>query len=147
MTEILKVRDVAKAFGGVRVLAGVELSVAAGSVTALVGPNGAGKTTLINILAGSTALDSGEVVLAGVKLPRAEAPYARARRGIVRTFQQVRVLKSMSVADNVAFALSNGGRIGPEECCRETHTCSGLIDDTANRVVLTTIRPTGYEVG
>jgi branched-chain amino acid transport system ATP-binding protein len=77
---ILSVRDLAKAYGGVKALAGVSLDVAAGEIVALIGPNGAGKTTFFNVLNGQLAPDSGEVLLDGASLV-GRAPHRVARLG------------------------------------------------------------------
>jgi len=64
-SELLAVRGLSKAFGEHQVLAGLDLSFAAGSVTALTGPNGSGKSTLLRCLAGATPVDRGDVLLDG----------------------------------------------------------------------------------
>ena len=83
MTEAaIEVRGLAKAYGSVQAVAGVDLSVAEGEIFALLGPNGAGKTTTVEILEGFTARDSGEVRVLGQD-PADNAPALKARIGIV----------------------------------------------------------------
>jgi branched-chain amino acid transport system ATP-binding protein len=100
----LSVRNLAKAYGGVRALAGVSFDVSAGEIVALIGPNGAGKTTCFNMLNGQLAPDSGEVLLDGTSLV-GRAPHAIARLGVGRTFQVAATFGSMSVRENVQTAL------------------------------------------
>ena len=82
---LLELRGVSKSFGGLRVLDGVDLTVEAGAVHALIGPNGSGKTTLLNCVSGILAADVG-----GIRL-----------RDVARTFQNVRLFAGLSVLDNV----------------------------------------------
>ena len=101
---ILSVRDLAKAYGGVKALAGVSFDVAAGEIVALIGPNGAGKTTFFNVLNGQLAPDSGEVLLDGARLV-GRAPHRVARLGVGRTFQVAATFGSMTARENVQVAL------------------------------------------
>jgi branched-chain amino acid transport system ATP-binding protein len=104
---VLAVRDLAKAFGGFRVLAGVDLSVAAGEALGLVGPNGSGKTTLINVISGIYRPSGGTVLLNGQDVTGLPA-HRLCRRGLNRTFQVPRPLSDLSVADNVAVVRRRG---------------------------------------
>jgi branched-chain amino acid transport system ATP-binding protein len=101
---ILSVRDLAKAYGGVKALAGVSFDVAAGEIVALIGPNGAGKTTFFNVLNGQVAPDSGEVLLDGTSLA-GRAPHRVARLGVGRTFQVAATFGSMTACESVQVAL------------------------------------------
>lgn len=101
--RILVVSDVARSFGGVQAVAGATLDVRRGSLTALIGPNGAGKTTLFHLLSGFVRPDRGDVVYDGHSIFR-KAPYAIARRGMVRTFQLTKTLAAMPVIDNMMLA-------------------------------------------
>jgi len=100
----LSVRNLSKAYGGVRALAGVSFDVSAGEIVALIGPNGAGKTTCFNALNGQLAPDSGEVLLDGTSLV-GRAPHAVARLGVGRTFQVAAIFGSMTTRENVQTAL------------------------------------------
>jgi ABC-type branched-subunit amino acid transport system ATPase component len=100
---LLAGRDLTVSFGGVRALAGVSIAVDAGEIVGLVGANGAGKTTLLDCLSGHVRPSSGQVVLDGRDLTRA-APDARARRGLVRSFQDARLFPAMSVRDALLVA-------------------------------------------
>lgn len=96
-----------KRFGGVLAVDDVSLSLPATGLYGLCGPNGAGKSTLFNLLAGSSRADGGQVLIQGRDLTSASA-MARARMGVARTWQGVRVLEDRSVLDNVAIGCSGG---------------------------------------
>jgi branched-chain amino acid transport system ATP-binding protein/branched-chain amino acid transport system permease protein len=97
----LSVRGLAKHFGGVAAVDGVDVEVGAGTIHALIGPNGAGKTTFINLITGRLVPDRGAVACADVALDGAR-PARRARRGVIRTFQSLQLFSDLSVAENVA---------------------------------------------
>jgi len=104
MSVLLDVRGLSKPFGGLLANDDVNLQVHAGEVHALIGPNGAGKTTLVSQLTGQLASDSGTVHFNGQDISNLST-HQRARRGLVRSFQITRLLKSFSVLDNVALAV------------------------------------------
>ena len=108
MTALLEVRDVVRAFGGVRAVDGASFDVKAGSITGLIGPNGAGKSTLFNCISGFLKPQSGSVFLDGRRIDRT-APHRIARTGLVRTFQTPRTLTRMTVLENVALAAPRNG--------------------------------------
>jgi ABC-type branched-subunit amino acid transport system ATPase component/ABC-type branched-subunit amino acid transport system permease subunit len=99
--DVLGVRGLAKAFGGVRAVDGVDLAVTGGSITGLIGPNGSGKTTVFNLIDGTVAAQAGQVILAGRHLERSSRP-ARAHAGLARTYQLPRLFPSLTVAENLA---------------------------------------------
>ncbi|MER7643248.1 ATP-binding cassette domain-containing protein [Streptomyces sp. NPDC126522] len=94
-------------YGGFTALDGVDLVVRAGQVTAVVGPNGAGKSTLFHCLAGTLRPARGQVRLGGRDITRLTA-HARTRLGIARTFQQLAVFPSLTVAENVRVGAEQG---------------------------------------
>jgi neutral amino acid transport system ATP-binding protein len=100
---ILEARAVVRRFGGVRALDGATLAVEPGSITSLIGPNGAGKSTLFNVVSGFLRAESGDVVFEGRRIDR-RSPHRIARAGLVRTFQHARVLRRLSVLDNLLVA-------------------------------------------
>ena len=111
MTALLDVRGLGKRFGGLVVTDRLDLQVQSGEIHALIGPNGAGKTTLVAQLAGQLASDAGSVWFDGRDITRLVA-HQRARRGLVRSFQITRLFKSLTVHENMAFAVQAGeGRI------------------------------------
>ncbi len=108
--NILEVRGVAKRFGGLQALAGVDLDVREGEIFGLVGPNGSGKTTLINVISGFYPLTSGTITVDGAEIGRAPA-HEIARRGVARTYQIPRPFANMSVLDNVSLCATFGGSL------------------------------------
>jgi branched-chain amino acid transport system permease protein len=97
---VLEVRHLSKAFGGLRAVQDVSLSVMAGEILGIIGPNGAGKTTLFNLLNGFIRPDAGEILLSGRNIVGAK-PYEICSAGVGRTFQVVRPFRRMTVAQNV----------------------------------------------
>ena len=104
MTERLRLTSITKSFGGLSVAADVNLSLSAGDRTALIGPNGAGKTTLVNLISGALQPSAGDIHLDGSRVNRLDQA-ARARAGIVRTFQVSRLCRDLSVIENVSLPL------------------------------------------
>ncbi len=100
---VLETRGVAIRFGGVRALADVDLKVDEGEIVGILGPNGAGKTTLFNCISGFYTPDSGRIRLFDVDVTD-EKPEERARRGLGRTFQQVGLVRSFTVLENLVVA-------------------------------------------
>jgi branched-chain amino acid transport system ATP-binding protein len=98
-------------FGGVAALAGVSFTVASGSVHALIGPNGAGKSTCLNVLTGLYRAAAGSARYGGVELTRLR-PHRIARLGISRTFQNLALSASTTVADNLALGRHRLTRAG-----------------------------------
>ncbi len=97
---LLEARNVAKAFGTFRAVAGADLTVEQGEIVGLIGPNGAGKSTFFNCLAGDTLPTTGRILFDGADLTRASSE-AHARAGIGRTFQVPTTFADMSVLANV----------------------------------------------
>jgi branched-chain amino acid transport system ATP-binding protein len=109
--NVLAVRGISKAYGGVQAVRNVSFSVAPGELVALIGPNGAGKTTCFNILNGQLAPDSGDVLLGDTSIVGL-APHRIWRLGVGRTFQLTQTFGSMSVRENVQVALlSHHGKL------------------------------------
>jgi branched-chain amino acid transport system ATP-binding protein len=113
VSMLLEVSNLTRRFGGLTAVDSVSASVTMGELVGLIGPNGAGKTTLFNLISGFTPPSEGEVrfkgeVITGLK------PYDVARRGMGRTFQNLRIFPNMSVFDNVSVGAigSLGAGIG-----------------------------------
>lgn len=100
--SLLQTDDLSVSFGGVRALAGVDLTVEAGGITGLIGPNGAGKTTFIDAVSGMVPC-SGRVTVDGIDIS-GMPPAERARLGLVRTFQTLELFEDLTVEDNLAAA-------------------------------------------
>ncbi len=105
---ILQSRGLARAFGGLKAVDGVDFTLNAGEIHALIGPNGAGKTTFVSLLSGRIAPDAGRIELAGEDITSLPA-HARVRRGIAYTFQITSIYPRLSVFDNVALAAQSQG--------------------------------------
>jgi branched-chain amino acid transport system ATP-binding protein len=101
---VLQVRGLAKYFGGVRALDGVEFSVPAGQCVALIGPNGAGKSTCFACLAGQQVPTAGEVLWQGQSL-LGKPPAERQRLGVARTFQVAQTFEALTVLQNIQLSL------------------------------------------
>ena len=102
---ILECRGVNKAFGAVRAVNDVSLTLRAGEVLGLVGPNGAGKTTLVDLIGGEQRPDSGTISAGGH--PLAGPPSRRARRnGLARTFQHPQVALDLTARENMLVGLT-----------------------------------------
>ena len=97
---MLKIRSLNKSFGGIVVADAIDLDLKPGSVLGLIGPNGAGKTSLFNLICGVFPPDSGTITLDGFSLQGLPV-YQRARRGLARTWQTLRLFPSLSVIDNL----------------------------------------------
>lgn len=102
-SPLLAVDGVSKSFSGLRAVDGVSFTVAPGEIIGIIGPNGSGKTTLLNTLSGALRPSSGTIRLGGTVLNGLRA-YQIARLGLARTFQLVRVMPDLTVAENVAAA-------------------------------------------
>jgi ABC-type sugar transport system ATPase subunit len=107
---LLEMRGVAKSFPGVHALSGVDLSVHAGEVVALVGENGAGKSTLIKILSGALAPNAGEVRVDG-RAVEITSPVVAGALGIVTVYQEFSLFPALTVAENLFF--NHFPRVGP----------------------------------
>lgn len=101
---LLTVRELTKRFFGVKALDTVDLDVSAGEMVGLIGPNGSGKTTLMNCITGTLRPDHGEIVIQGHTVS-GWPPYRVARLGVGRIFQMVRIMPTMTVEENLLFAL------------------------------------------
>jgi branched-chain amino acid transport system ATP-binding protein len=104
--SVLELSGVSKRFGGLQALSEISLSVSPGEVLGLIGPNGAGKSTLVSCITGVLRIDGGSIRFGDGDIQRL-APHRRARRGIARTFQKVRLADELTVYENVAVGLAS----------------------------------------
>ena len=116
---VLEIDGLAKHFGGLRALDGISFSVQRGSVHALIGPNGSGKTTFLNVISGLYRATAGTVRLAGAEMGTL-APHQRTRRGMTRTYQNIRVFRGLSVLENVV--------IGAERPGNDVRDAAGVVE-------------------
>lgn len=100
--SVLKIKKLSKNFGGVKALQEVDLNVEKGKITALIGPNGSGKTTLFNVVSGLYRSDSGTILFKDQEISL-EKPHNIVKKGITRTFQNIRIFKSLTVLENVVI--------------------------------------------
>jgi ABC-type branched-subunit amino acid transport system ATPase component/ABC-type branched-subunit amino acid transport system permease subunit len=114
----LEVVGVSRAFGGVKAVDSVDLSVEPGSIHGLIGSNGSGKTTLLNLICGYYRVDSGEIRI-GDDVLTGRPPHVVSRRGVARTFQTPKLILGVSVLDNVMPAAERDLQVtGPESVFR-----------------------------
>ena len=97
---VLKIEHIAKNFGGIQALKDVSFSVEQGDVLGLIGPNGAGKTTMFNLITNMFPPSSGDVVFKGEDITGIK-PHEITKKGICRTFQNIRLFSDMSVCENI----------------------------------------------
>lgn len=109
---MLEIKNIHKEFGGIRAIDGCSFKVEKNSITALIGPNGAGKTTLFNIITGFMKQDSGKIIFntktqdEKVSKDISSLPdHRRARLGMSRTFQTIRLFPKMTVIENLLVAM------------------------------------------
>ena len=105
---VLRIEGLAKHFGGLKALDGVDIAVRRGTVHALIGPNGSGKSTFINVLTGLYRPTAGRIAFADVDIT-GFAPHLRTRAGLARTFQNIRVFRGMTVLENVMVGAERPG--------------------------------------
>jgi branched-chain amino acid transport system ATP-binding protein len=105
VSALLAVSDLTRRFGGLLAVNGVSFEVGRGELVGLLGPNGSGKTTVLNMISGGLRPSGGDIRLNGEMLAGRPA-HLVARKGIARTFQLVRILPSLNVAENIVAALA-----------------------------------------
>jgi branched-chain amino acid transport system ATP-binding protein len=105
--SVLEIHDLRRAFGGIRALAGVSVSVEPREIVGIIGPNGSGKSTLFNVVTGVHAPDAGRVSLLGRDIT-GWAPHRIARAGLGRTFQIPGLFVNMTVRQNLLTAAVHG---------------------------------------
>jgi branched-chain amino acid transport system permease protein len=135
----LEITGLAKHFGGLKALDGVDIAVRRGTVHALIGPNGSGKSTFINVTTGLYRPTAGRIKLAGQDVT-GTAPYERTRRGLARTYQNIRVFKGMTVLENVMVGAERPGNDIAENAAEVVGRALAALDfvglrKDANRLV------------
>jgi branched-chain amino acid transport system ATP-binding protein len=104
VTELLKLTNVSRHFGGLKVLQDVSFAVRQGAISGLIGPNGAGKTTVFNLITGLLPPTTGDIALDGATL-LGRKPHEITRAGVARTFQNIRIFKEMTLLENVLVGM------------------------------------------
>jgi branched-chain amino acid transport system permease protein len=105
---VLEVKGLSKHFGGLKAVDEVDIAVRRGGVHALIGPNGSGKTTTLNVLSGLYKATAGKVVLDGTDVTDMP-PHQRAAAGLGRTFQNIRLFRTMTALENVVIGAERPG--------------------------------------
>jgi branched-chain amino acid transport system ATP-binding protein len=129
-SPLLEIRDVRKAFGGVKAVDGCSFGVEAGTITALIGPNGAGKTTMFNMVNGLHRPDSGAILFDGEGIERLQ-PHRITKKGIGRTFQISRQLNDLTVLENLVLQAPRDGLLDllkPDVPAHERERAMELLD-------------------
>jgi branched-chain amino acid transport system ATP-binding protein len=103
MSRIIEARGITKRFGGVVAVDAVDLAVEKGQILGLIGPNGSGKSTMVNLVSGEMMADEGTLAFNGTDISRM-AQHRRARAGMARSFQMLRLFQSLSVEQNLVLA-------------------------------------------
>ena len=106
MNPLVTIKAINKHFDGVIALADVSISVNEGEIVGLMGPNGAGKTTLFNVMTGLLALDKGQAQFKG-RDTTGLSPHRTASLGIALTFQNLRLIRRITVLENVLLCFKN----------------------------------------
>jgi branched-chain amino acid transport system ATP-binding protein/branched-chain amino acid transport system permease protein len=130
---VLEVKGLSKHFGGLKAVDGVDIAVRRGGVHALIGPNGSGKTTTLNVLSGLYKATSGKILLDGTDITTMP-PHQRTAAGLGRTFQNIRLFRSMTALENVEIGaerpgnsmIAKGGAAALTERAMEALTFVGL---------------------
>jgi branched-chain amino acid transport system ATP-binding protein len=109
MSALLQTRKLKMQFGGLVCVSDLELQIPRGSIFGLIGPNGAGKTTVFNMLTGVYQPTAGEILFEGQSIVGLK-PYEIARRGLARTFQNIRLFKNLTVLENLLIPFDGNPR-------------------------------------
>lgn len=112
---VLELRQATIRFGGLTAVAPLSFAIPQGQLAAIIGPNGAGKTTVFNLITGVYAPTSGEIWVGGERCAvagRAQRPHKLVRRGVARTFQNIRLFGDLTVAENVACGFASRAGYG-----------------------------------
>ncbi|RTZ43242.1 ABC transporter ATP-binding protein [Candidimonas sp. SYP-B2681] len=141
---LLRITNLNKNFGGLKVTNNVSLDMRAGVITTLVGPNGAGKTTLFNLITGHLTPNSGDILWKGESIV-GKPHWKIARQGIARTFQDLRLFDQMTVEENVLTVMEPvswiwqpGGPVGrkaKQERVMDILSKTRLLDKAKTRAI------------
>lgn len=103
MSALLQIKNVTKKYGGLTANNDITFDVAENEILSVIGPNGAGKSTLFKMISSFVPTTSGEVLYRGERISNLK-PHTVARKGVVRTFQETTIFKSMTVRESVVVA-------------------------------------------
>ena len=108
---LMEVKNICKEFGGLKAVNQVSLHVDEGEVVSIIGPNGAGKTTMFNLITGAYTIDSGSILFRGEEIAN-QTPQEIVKRGIARTFQNIKLCNHMRTIENVLVGMDTGLHYG-----------------------------------
>jgi branched-chain amino acid transport system ATP-binding protein len=134
---LLVATNVNKRFGGLQALSNVSITIHRGEMFGLIGPNGAGKSTMFNVLTGLYHPDSGEFVFNGEPMS-VTRPHVVAKRGIARTFQNIRLFANMTALENVMVGChvrTKAGALGAIMRSRRTRDEEAQIGERARQLL------------
>ena len=106
MMPILEIKNISKHFGGIKALDGTNIKIEKGKIIAIIGPNGSGKTTLFDVISNLVNKDEGEIYLDKEEISENE-DFEIAKKGISRTFQNVRLFRNLTIKDHLEIALGD----------------------------------------
>ena len=145
MTHLLQVQNVTKKFGGLVANNDVSFDVAEKEIVSVIGPNGAGKSTLFKMISSFLPTTSGKVLFQGEVISNLK-PHIVARKGVVRTFQETTIFKSMTVRESIivaqnlrATATLGGYFFGTQAAKRDTDSFAEYADELIEFLGLTSI--------
>ena len=133
MAQFLKATGVAKTFGGLAAVSGVDLSVDEGEIHCLIGPNGAGKSTLFKLIVGTYAPSAGTIAFRNENITGMQ-PSARVRRGMSIKMQTPSIFRELPVRQNIQIALQH--HVAKAELAREEERLLGLLELSADATKL-----------
>jgi len=146
MSAILEVKGATKRYGGLVAVNKVSFSVKQGEILSVIGPNGAGKSTLFKLIASFVQTSAGEVLFRGERISDL-APHVVARKGVVRTFQETTIFRSMTVRENIIVSHHLRSRasllgffLGTKLAAADEALFAQSADDIINFLGLHTIR-------
>ena len=132
---LLSLNGISRAFGGLKAVDDVTLTIKAGTIHGIIGPNGAGKTTLFNVINGFLLADTGSIVFAGTELVGLK-PHEICRHGVGRTFQVVRAFPRMTVLENVIVGayVGTANNVEAERLAMTALERVGMADEQAHAI-------------
>jgi branched-chain amino acid transport system permease protein len=132
----LEIRGVTVKFGGLVALNGIDITVPAGGVVAVIGPNGSGKSTLFNVITGLVPANAGSIKFHGTELLVLK-PHEILKLGVARTFQNIRLFSNLTVLENVMIGRHARLRSGPVTSV--LHTPANITEERSARTAVDNI--------